>query len=380
MNLKKIFYIFLIYQNIICESFITKNILKYNIINFKHNNRMNLLRLSHADKELFSYKLRSYENIKILDSYDINLINNKKLSFRDIVEKFKKKTNSFLQLIRYKNIPPTLLLSFSSGLIINKSFFELFNSKIFMISTLITLLIMSCSMIINDLFDINIDKINNSDRPLVKGDIKIYEAIFCVFILIGLSEYLSLKYLTSYLQISVNIAILIITVYTPILKKILFIKNITCALLISFSTYFSALSSINNYKNIEPKNIYILFISSCLIFLGSLYNELLLDMIDCDGDKLNNINTIPVVYGLHFSWNLAHYILKFNILLNTLNLILLFNIRTGILLLYILYPLIINLKNIKKYNYTKNNIIIKAVKESSKPLFFSLIYLCILSY
>jgi len=252
-------------------------------------------------------------------------------------------------------------------------------------------------MIINDIFDINIDKINNSDRPLIKGDIKIYEAMFSVFILLGLSEYLSLKYLTRNLQISVNIAILIITIYTPILKKILFIKNISCALLISFSTYFSALSSIYNYKNIETKNIYILFISSCLIFLGSLYNELLLDMADCDGDRLNNINTIPVVYGLNFSWNLANFILKFNILLNTLNLILLFNIIDGILLLYILYPLIIDLKNIKKYNYIKNNknfflfsdayakentnnMIIKAVKESSKPLFFSLIYLCILSY
>jgi len=100
-------------------------------------------------------------------------------------------------------------------------------------------------------------------------------------------------------------------------------------------------------------------------------------MADCDGDRLNNINTIPVVYGLNFSWNLANFILKFNILLNTLNLIVLFNIRTGIL--YILYPLIVNLKNIKKYNYLKNNII-KGVKESSKPLFFSLIYLSILSY
>jgi len=69
MNFKKIFYMFLIYQNIICESFINKNILKYNIIN-KHN-------------------------IKISDSYNI-LINNKKIYFQNIVEKLKKKTNSFL--------------------------------------------------------------------------------------------------------------------------------------------------------------------------------------------------------------------------------------------------------------------------------------------
>ena len=130
MNFKNILNIFLIYQKIICESFITKNTLKYSIINFKHN------------------------NIKISDTYNINLINNKKIYFHNIVENLKKKTNSFFKLIRYKNIPCTLLLSFSSGFIINKSFFKLFNSKKFMISTLITVLIMSCSMIINDIFDI----------------------------------------------------------------------------------------------------------------------------------------------------------------------------------------------------------------------------------
>ena len=154
---------------------------------------------------------------------------------------------------------------------------------------------MSSSMIINDIFDLNIDKINNKSRPLVNGEIKLYEAIFSVFILLGFTEFLSIKYLTYKLQKIVNIAILIISVYTPIFKKILFIKNISCASLISFSTYFTSVSLIDNY-NIKSKNINIFFISFLLLFFGSLYNELLLDMSDYRGDKLNNINTIPVFY------------------------------------------------------------------------------------
>jgi len=73
MNFKNILNIFLIYQKIICESFITKNTLKYSIINFKHN------------------------NIKISDTYNINLINNKKIYFHNIVENLKKKNNIFFK-------------------------------------------------------------------------------------------------------------------------------------------------------------------------------------------------------------------------------------------------------------------------------------------
>jgi 4-hydroxybenzoate polyprenyltransferase len=358
MYFKNIFCIFLFCQTIISESFISKKILlQNNNIELKNN--------------IIDIKLRD-------TYYYTNLINNKRIYLKNTTQKIIKKTNSFLKLIRYKNIPSTLLLSFSSGFIINKSLFELFNSKIFMVSTLITLLIMSCSMIINDIFDINIDMINNKNRPLINGEIKMHEALYSVFLLLGLTKYLSIRYLNQYLKIIVNIAILIISLYTPILKKITFVKNLSCALLVSFSTYFAALSSLSEYKIIETKNIYILGISSLLIFLGSLYNELLLDMFDYDGDKINNINTIPVVYGLNFSWNLANFILKFNILINFLNLLLLFDIRTSIILLYIMGPMIIDLKNIKKYNY-KTIFIKNCANKLYKPLFLSLIYLCILS-
>jgi 4-hydroxybenzoate polyprenyltransferase len=340
MNFYKIFYIFLFFHNKIYDSLIIKKI----------SNKSNINR-----------------------KYTLNIYNNNQLVA------VKQKTNNFLRLIRYKNIPSTFLLSLSSNYIINNSIIELFQSKIFIASSIITILIMSSSMIINDIFDIDIDKINNSDRPLVSGDIKIHEAIMSAFIMLGLTKYLSIKYLTKNLQIIINIIIFIIIIYTPILKKILFIKNLSCALLVSFSTYFTGLSCINQCVNINAYiNIYIFYLLSTFIFLGSLYNELLLDIIDKDGDKHNNINTIPVVYGLNNSWNLAKIILYFNILFNSFNLCLIFGIREGMLLFYILYPLKTDLDNIKKSNYN-NNIINYAVNKLNKPLFLSLIYLCVLS-
>jgi 4-hydroxybenzoate polyprenyltransferase len=339
-----VFYILLFFQKNITNAFINKNI--YTV--HKH----------------------------VINNKKYNLFKNNLLKENINIQKINKKKDGFLKLIRYKNIPSTLLLSISSGFIINNSILELFQSKMFIASSIITILIMSSSMIINDIFDISIDKINNANRPLVNGDIKFHEAIISLFLLLGLTEYLSIKYLINKLQIIVNIAILTIILYTPLLKKILFIKNLTCSSLISFSTYFSALSLINDI-NIN-KNIFILFISSFLIFLGSLYNEILLDISDYDGDKLNKINTIPVVYGLNFSWKLTNFILKFNIFFNSLFLMLLFNFNTGVILLYILYPLVNDLNNIKKYNYN-NSIIRNTVNKLEKPLFLSLIYLCSLS-
>ena len=65
-----------------------------------------------------------------------------------------------MTLIRSENIFPTLLLSFSGGWIVNPSIYNLLKNKSFIVSNIVTILIMCSSMIINDIVDINIDKMN----------------------------------------------------------------------------------------------------------------------------------------------------------------------------------------------------------------------------
>lgn len=280
------------------------------------------------------------------------------------------KFKSILKLIRYKSILPTFLLSFSGGWIVNPSFYNLLHSTKFIISIVNTLIIMSSSMIINDIYDINHDKINNPNRPLVTGEIKVNEAIILSFLLLCSAEYMSYYFLPYNLQKIIHISIFYVNIYTPIFKKIPIIKNLSCALLVGFSIIFPALSF--NY------NIRLLFIAFNLIFFGSLYNELLLDMADYEGDKYNNIYTIPVLFGNKISWIIANFILKFNIIINTILLIYLFNYKIGCVLLFILMPLIFELNTVKKYNYSKN-IILNIVNKLNKSLLCMLFYLCILS-
>jgi len=312
----------------------------------------------------------------------INTINNKNNANKSnkTINKIKTKAGGFVKIIRPQNIIPTLFLCFTGGWIVNPSIKNLLSSPTFIVSSFNAVSVMSSSMIINDIFDIEIDKINNPTRPLVTGEITKTDAILYNCFLVCLTEILSFKYLNRQLILFVNLALLNITIYTPLLKRILFIKNISCAALVSFSLFFSGLASLYNTTIIiiNPKNRSLLMVAVRTIFFGSLYNELLLDMHDYEGDFENNIPTVPVIYGLQNSLVLATLIMKLNILWNSLHLIYLFNFPLGMLLLFILSPSLYNLKYIKRNGFSKYSII-KSINETNAPLFMLLIYLCFLT-
>jgi len=258
------------------------------------------------------------------------------------------KLPEYLSLIRYKNILPTILLNLSGGLIMIPSI-DIFSSIPFIISIINTLLISSSSMIINDLYDLEIDKINNPTRPLVSGKITINEAKYLTLGLLGLTEILTFMFLNKNLNLIIQLAIINILIYTPILKKITLIKNISCALLISFAPIFSGLSINNNSIFSLNYNYDLLFSLSNIIFLGSLYNEVLLDIRDRDGDRQYNIKTIPVLFGnkkaFYFACTILFCLISFTSIIDS---------NYGLLLVYRL--IIFDLYKIKTSNYSSDMI------------------------
>jgi len=288
-----------------------------------------------------------------------------------------KKVSAFFKLIRYKNLFPTFLLSFSGGWLMNPSLTNLFHSTTFIVAAINTLLIMCSSMILNDLFDRKVDKINNPTRPLITGEITIQEAFLSSVGLLGLAEYLSYSFLPSSLQLITQFSIIHIIVYTPFLKKILFIKNLACASIISFSVYFAGLASsmvyIPTHENFKLFSLFFI-----LVFLGSLYNELLLDMCDFKGDRSNGIVTVPVAFGNHVSWVLSSILINTNILFQSAALIYLYNLQIGLLFFILSSPALLRSYEIYQAKYTKDSVML-AVEETSKQLFFSLLYFLLLT-
>lgn len=282
------------------------------------------------------------------------------------------KMKNIAKLIRVGNTLPTLLLSFTGGWITNPSLHSLLSSPTFILSSINTILVMYVSMIINDIFDLEVDKYNNPSRPLVTGEIKVKEAFGYASILTIAIEYSAYMWLPSVQQKYLHLALLNVLLYTPYLKKIMILKNISCAYLVAFSLYFAGLGSTSG-KMIN--NINLLEIASRFIFFGSVTNELLLDMRDKYGDKINKITTIPVKYGNRISWRIALSLLFANILWNSFEILKIYGFIKSILFIILCAPFYTNMLKIKQNGYSKS-MILYFLKESTKNLLLILIYLC----
>ena len=291
----------------------------------------------------------------------------------------KRKTSGFLKIIRYQNILPTAFLSFTGGWIIHPSLSSLVHSPTFIVGIINTIGIMSSSMIINDIIDRKLDKINNPTRPLITGEVSLKEAILYNIGIVGLTEILSMKYLPPHLQIVIHLALLNITLYTPLLKRILFVKNISCASLVAFGMYFSGLTIQSAGSLSTCKNAELLRIATRSIFFGSLLNELLLDIRDYQGDLENHIYTFPVVFGFDRAWRLASMILHVNILWNVFHILKLYgNVYFCGIYFVIFLPILQNLFKLKNTRFSREPII-KMVNETSMPLFSLLFFLSIIA-
>jgi len=285
----------------------------------------------------------------------------------------KNKIGQIMNLIRVHHIAPTLFLCISGGWLMNPSIFYLLHSVTFVVFTINIILIMSASMAINDLYDIEMDRINSPQRPLVTGAITKKEAIFTIFLLLGASEYLSLKFLPSYLQTIMHLAIIYINIYTPILKKILVLKNISCAALVSLSVFLSALATTNK-PIILHKNFDLLLIACNLIFTGSWANEILLDIRDYEGDNQQGLATLPTTLGKQSSWTIALLILYIGMAINSMTMAHLFNLKISSLFLLLTTPQLYYFFNIIKNDYSHKSIE-TYMKHSNKTLVAILLFI-----
>jgi len=289
-----------------------------------------------------------------------------------------KKRLSYSKLLRTNNILPTFLLNILAGWLTVPSY-KLFLNKKFWLFSFITQLTMMNSMVINDLFDLKIDLINNNNRPLVNKEITIKEAQ-CLYIstniVIGLLS--ALFFHENHFYKFIYAINLILFLYTPYLKKILLIKNITCASVVSSTILLTSKSLILNNAMIIPQNtqhLNIINVISIFLFLSSLYIELLLDVKDINGDKENNIVTIPNYFGIKKTYNLLIFLFTVNLLYHS-------NIfyRSQKYKLFIGFTLsnihfFKNLFALLKNEITNDNQILKSVKDTTISLIILIICL-----
>jgi geranylgeranylglycerol-phosphate geranylgeranyltransferase len=268
--------------------------------------------------------------------------------------------NGFLTLIRAQNILPTFFLSFT-GAVIQKNLW----SAHFVTSSLATLGILSSSMVFNDLFDMPIDKINHPNRPLINGDVSVKEALYYAASFVAITESIT-HFMNPRMRSYVRFSLMGVILYTPVLKRIPLVKNLFCASLVSAALGFSG-----NTESFSP----LLACAIQHIFAGSLHNELLLDIRDKQGDAQHGIATIPVLFGNKVALLLATHVL----IINLVRLAHVLTWQKTLPLLLICLPMFRNIRTISLREYNRD-VVVKASKDTSTPLFLSLLYFIMIAH
>ena len=148
--------------------------------------------------------------------------------------------------------------------------------------------ISSYSMIINDIYDIEIDKVNQPERPLAKQIISINSALSLslILLLIGLTSSLIISYY--------NIII------TAIFSFLSWFYNIWGKKqgLIGNSIVASSMSIPFIFGGIITGNISLLVWSISLIaFLSGMGREIIKTIADVEGDKIKGIKSVSIQFG-----------------------------------------------------------------------------------
>ena len=142
--------------------------------------------------------------------------------------------------------------------------------------------------VINDYFDIEIDKISHSDRPLVTGQVTKNNALI-LYLLLNLSA-LILSYQISMVAFGiVLLSIFLLLFYSASLKRMILFSNYIVAWLTGMVFMFGG---------IVVGNVSAAVIPALFAFMINFIREIVKDIQDTKGDLSAGVVTFPAKYGI----------------------------------------------------------------------------------
>lgn len=214
----------------------------------------------------------------------------------------------YLQLVRY----PNLLLIALSQILIRFGLYTPYHAESalsdfqFALLILATLTIAASGNIINDIFDTEIDQINKPNKRLIGSKITektAYRLFFSLSIIgVGIGFYLANVinhpgYVSFFIVIS-----LLLYLYASSLKSYLIINNLLIAILVAMSLLivpiFDLLPAISHHNQMLQMETFVLILPFALFaFWTNWIREIVKDLLDINGDKKGNINSLPILIG-----------------------------------------------------------------------------------
>jgi len=298
----------------------------------------------------------AFKNTNML-SMKINKSINMKIQPKHINNFYKSnKLKSYLKITRPEGLPYEFAMPLFGSYLATKSLSVIINPYALLMG-IISAIVASNSMVINDYYDYKLGTDTEKKyKVLNNNELTTEEVLYFSTYLAITSYYLCSLIANNMVRDIISNTIIITYLYTPVFKSIPLIKNVIVALIITQAPLTGALIVGGNYQYVIPAIIY--------LFNFIMWQEIMLDIIDINGDKKNNINTIPVLYG----YKKANIIGLGFLLLGTM-----IPYGLSISFIFIQLPLIL----INLYAIKKNKIIKKSTINISKIIMLlSGIYMC----
>ena len=247
-------------------------------------------------------------NIETIEMFNYTLFNKSNISFSEFNKKALKTTKNMIVLTRPENIVPTIGVNILSNFVANKNLDFIFSRELLKIQA-ISLLLLTGSCVLNDCFDVEVDKINKPNKRIIQKDVSLKHGLSLSFILFSIPLFIS-RNMHPNVQFLTKTNMGLLFLYTPVFKTFFGIKNIICSfiiantILLSSVPFSTSIIDLHKYSNYYSKWYYIfqtshhntqyLFLS---LFFTCLKRELNYDIRDIEGDRKMNIFTLPVIIG-----------------------------------------------------------------------------------
>ncbi|MDP4130221.1 MAG: geranylgeranylglycerol-phosphate geranylgeranyltransferase [Bacteroidota bacterium] len=231
-----------------------------------------------------------------------------------------KATVAFFRLIRWRNL---VFIALTQWLfyycILLPSFYNadpprenILKSDEFLLLCISSVLIAAAGYIINDYFDLHIDRVNRPEKIVVEKIIKRRWAIIWHWVLSGLGIaigfYLSWKLRNIFIGPANLVCVLLLWFYSTTFKKKLLLGNVLISLLTAWVILVLYLCEFRFHRFVNPEfhgalsRVYkFAIVYASFAFIISLVREVVKDMEDLEGDARYGRRTMPVVWGINAS-------------------------------------------------------------------------------